>query len=147
MVSAMRFLLLAAALLATPALAPAWAQAPARPGPVTTLIGAAQATSSGQPVLLPQGPVQVTLSETTLAPGGALPAHKHPYPRYAYLLAGRLQVTNLDTGKTFDAKAGELVLDPVDQWHEAKVMGDEAVRLLTFDQTPPGAAAIIRREP
>ncbi len=132
------------AFLASPALA----QAPAgKPGPVTKVIATADTTRSGQPVILPQGPVRVTLSDTVIPVGGGLPAHKHLYPRYGYILSGRMQVKDLDTGQTFDLKAGDMVLDPVNEWHETTVLGDEPLHMMTFDQAPPGAVVTVRREP
>lgn len=123
------------------------AQAADRPGPVVRPIGAFESTASGQPLSLPQGPVRVGVVEATLAPGGVLPAHKHPWPRYAYVLAGRIRVTNLDTGAVTEAKAGEFVIDPIGQWHEGAVVGDEPVRMITIDQAPPGQSNFVPRAP
>lgn len=119
---------------------PAWAQAPATQ-PLATL----DATLSGQPVVAPGGPLRVTVSETLLPPGARLAAHKHPYPRVVQVVAGRLRVTNLDTGLVSEVKAGDWLVDAVDQWHEAVVLGEEPVRLLTIDQAPPGAAVTVPR--
>ncbi len=44
-------------------------------------------TSSGQPIVLPQKDAQVVVSTYEIAPGAALPEHKHPFPRYGYVLA------------------------------------------------------------
>ncbi|MET0273176.1 MAG: cupin domain-containing protein [Phenylobacterium sp.] len=132
-------LILALALAAGPAVA----QAP----PVTTPISVQDRTLSGQPVLLPQGPVAVTFAETVVPVGGVLPPHKHPFPRYAYVTQGRLRVTNLDTGTVTEVKAGELAIDAVDQWHRAEVIGGEPVRLMVIDQAPAGVVNTIRREP
>ncbi|HEX5379678.1 MAG TPA: hypothetical protein VFW47_13965, partial [Phenylobacterium sp.] len=87
------------ALAAWPALA--WAQSPPS-APVSTPVGAYEATGSGQPILLPQGPLRVTVSRTDLAAGGAIPPHKHPFQRYNYVLEGAVRVTNLDTGAVHD---------------------------------------------
>jgi quercetin dioxygenase-like cupin family protein len=134
-------LILALALAAAPALA----QVP--PGPTTTPISAQDRTLSGQPIVLPQGAVRVTFAETVVPAGGVLPPHKHPFPRYAYVVQGRLRVTNLDTGTVTEVKAGELAIDAIDQWHEAAVVGSEPVRLLVIDQAPPGVTNTVRREP
>lgn len=117
----------------------------AQPGPVTKPIAAIDATLTGQPITAPEGKLRVTVSETTLAPGGKLAAHKHPYPRVVQILSGRLRVTNLDTGTVSEPRAGDWMVDAVDQWHEAVVVGDEPVRILTIDQAPPGAAVTIPR--
>lgn len=63
------------------------------------------------------------------------------------LLAGRLKVMNLDTGRVREAKAGDWLVDAVDQWRQTEALGDEPVRLMTVDQAPPGAAVTIPRNP
>lgn len=122
---------------------PAAAQTPPKAGAPAVL----DATLSGQPIRAPAGDLRVTVSQAVIPAGGRLAAHKHPYPRVVNVLAGRLEITNLDTGQTRDAVAGDWMVDAVDQWHEAVVVGDEPVRLLTIDQAPPGAAVTIPRNP
>lgn len=134
------------AVLAAALLAGASAAA-AQPAPVTTPLKSLDATSAGQPVVMPQGPLRVTVSETTIPAHGALPAHKHPYPRYVYVLAGRVRVTNLVSGQILELKAGDMTIDPVDQWHTAEALGDQPARLIAVDSAPPGATTTIRREP
>lgn len=122
--------------------------APAAAQPVT--IGAPvtlDSTLSGQPIRAPAGDLRVTITHTQLPVGGKLAAHKHPYPRVVQVLAGRLEVRNLDTGQTRAAKAGDWMVDAVEQWHEAVVVGDEPVRLMTIDQAPPGQPVTIMRNP
>ena len=63
------------------------------------------------------------------------------------MLSGRVRVTNLDTGQAAELKAGDMTIDPIDQWHRAEALGDEPVRLIAIDQAPPGAATTVRREP
>ena len=128
------------------ALALAAGSAAAQPAAVSKPISVQQKTLSGQPIALPQGPVEVTFSETVVPPGGAIAPHKHPYPRYAYVVSGRLKVTNLVTGTVAEVKAGDLAIDAIDQWHEAAVVGDEPVRMLVIDQAPPGFVNTVRRE-
>jgi len=119
----------------------------AQPAPVTTPLKTLDATSAGQPVVMPQGALRVTVSETTIPAHGSLPAHKHPYPRYVYVLTGRVRVTNLVSGQVLELKAGDMTIDPVDQWHTAEALGDEPARLIAVDSAPPGAATTIRRDP
>ena len=132
-------LALAAALIATAATA----QVPPPAGAPVTI----DATLTGQPLRAPAGDLRVTVTQTVLPPGGRLAAHKHPYPRVVNLLAGRLRVTNLDTGQVRELTAGDWVVDAVDQWHEAVALGDEPARVLTVDQAPPGAAVTIPKKP
>jgi hypothetical protein len=47
-----------------------------------------------------------------------LPEHKHPFPRYAYVLAGALRV------------------EAIDQWHRGTSLDNGPVKLLVIDQVP-----------
>ena len=124
---------------------PAAAQAP--PGAVARSVAQVDATQSGQPILLPQGPVQVTVTETSVAAGGAITPHKHPFPRYAYILEGRLRVTNLDTGTVTMLKAGDFAAEALNQWHRAEPLDGLGAKLLVIDQTPPGQGNMVRKAP
>jgi quercetin dioxygenase-like cupin family protein len=137
------------AALAAASTAAAQAPPPGLPPPpaITTPLKSLDATSAGQPIVMPSGPLRVTVSQTVISPLSGLPPHKHPYPRYVYVLEGQLRVTNLVTGQVLELKAGDMTIDPIDQWHEARVTGPQAVRLITIDQAPPGAATTVRRDP
>jgi quercetin dioxygenase-like cupin family protein len=93
-------------------------------------------TASGQPITFPQGPGRVIVAEYIIAPGATLPLHKHPYPRFAYVLQGTLEVTDKDTDQTFLYKPGDVVVEVIGQRHLGRNMGDDAVRLLVLDTTP-----------
>lgn len=103
----------------------------------------ATATSSGQPIVLPQKDAQVIASTYDIPPGAVLPKHKHPFPRYGYVLAGTIAVTNLDTGKTETFKTGDFILEAVDQWHYGATVGAEAVKLLVIDMVEKGQANVV----
>ncbi len=60
------------------------------------------------------------------------------------MLAGAVRVTNLDTGAVQDFKAGQVIVEAVGQWHRGEALGGP-VRLLAFDQTPPGESNMIRK--
>lgn len=138
----MRHFAFAAALLLA-ACASASAQEQAATTPLTT----ATTTNSGQPILLPQGPMQVTVSRVVIPAGAKLPVHKHPFPRYAYVEAGRIRVTNIDTGGEVEFAPGGFIVEAVGQWHTGQALGAQDVRLLVIDQHPPGAATTERRDP
>ncbi|EKS27499.1 cupin domain-containing protein [Afipia felis] len=95
-------------------------------------------TSSGQPIVLPQKDAQVVVSTYEIAPGAVLPVHKHPFPRYAYVQAGSLRVTNNDTGKSEDFKPGDFIVEAVGQWHFGTNTGKDAVKLLVIDMVEKG---------
>lgn len=113
----------------------------AEPGKVVvTPVARTAVTATGQPIMLPPGAATVIVSSYDIGRGAALPVHKHPYPRYAYVLAGTLQVTNDDTKQTQVYRAGEFIIEAIDQWHHATTVGDQDVKLLVIDQVPGDAA-------
>ena len=118
-------------------------EAPA-PSEVVTEIARTTKTAIGQPITLPQGPVEVVASMYTLAPGVRLPEHKHPYPRYAYILQGQLMVQQADSSSRV-YHAGEFVIESVDRWHFGATVGAVPVKLLVIDQSPPGGEVTINR--
>lgn len=101
---------------------------------VVQQIMSATRTASGQPIILPKANARISVSEFTLAPGAKLPVHKHPFPRFAYVLEGRLSVVDEDTGQTFVYKAGEMIVEVVNQWHYGTNIGQLPVRLLVIDE-------------
>jgi quercetin dioxygenase-like cupin family protein len=100
-------------------------------------------TSSGQPIVLPQKNAQVLVSTYEIPPGAVLPKHKHPFPRYAYVQAGTIAVTNTDTGKTETFKTGDFILEAVDQWHYGANTGTDPVKLLVIDMVEKGQANVV----
>lgn len=100
----------------------------------------ATTTSSGQRIVLPQKDAQVIVSTYEIPPGAVLPKHKHPFPRYGYVQAGTIEVTNVDTGKTESFKTGDFILEAVDQWHFGANKGKVPVKLLVIDMVEKGAA-------
>ncbi|MFG1395782.1 cupin domain-containing protein [Roseixanthobacter pseudopolyaromaticivorans] len=122
--------------------------APARGEPpvVVKPIASSTTTASGQPIRFPPGDARVTFSEYVIAPGARLPAHKHPYPRFAYVLAGTLSVTMEATALTLTYKPGDAIFEVIDQWHFAVNDGPEAVRLLVVDTLPDGAKSTIIKQ-
>jgi quercetin dioxygenase-like cupin family protein len=103
---------------------------------VVTPLLSAITTPSGQPIILPQGDARVTVSTYVIAPGARLPIHRHPYPRYAYVEAGTLRVTDTDTTQSWVYKAGDFVVEVVGQWHFGENIGAVPVRLLVIDMMP-----------
>jgi quercetin dioxygenase-like cupin family protein len=91
-------------------------------------------TASSQPIVLPQKDVHVVVTTFAIAKGAKLPEHRHPYERYAYVVAGRLQVTNTETGKSDVYKAGDFIVEAIGQWHKAANIGGGVVKLVVVDQ-------------
>ncbi|PRD44010.1 hypothetical protein C5748_09225 [Phyllobacterium phragmitis] len=100
-------------------------------------------TITGQPITLPKGDVQVSVSKYEIASGATLPVHKHLYPRYAYVLEGTLRVSNEDTGKTQVFKPGDFIIESINQWHKGANIGSDPVKLLVIDQVKKGESNVI----
>ena len=113
---------------------------------VVTPVKTTAVTSTGQPLVLPQKNVEVGASIYDIAPGATLPVHKHPFARYAYVLAGTLQVTNVDTGKSDVFKAGDFIVEMIDQWHRGSNIGADPVKLVVIDQIEAGAEATVLKQ-
>ena len=113
---------------------------------VVTPVKTTAVTSIGQPLILPQKNVEVTASIYDIAPGATLPVHKHPFARYAYVLAGTLQVTNVDTGKSDIFKTGDFIVEMIDQWHRGSNIGADPVKLVVIDQIEAGTQATVLKQ-
>ena len=105
----------------------------------------ATTTANGQPIALPQGNAEVVVWIYDIPVGARLPVHKHPFQRYAYVLAGTLRVAAADNSRTWDYKAGDFIVEMVDAWHYGTNIGTEPVRLLVIDQVDKGQANTILR--
>ncbi|WP_296738844.1 cupin domain-containing protein [Mesorhizobium sp.] len=135
-------LLLTAALSATAANALDSSNTPV----VVTSLASKTTTASGQPITLPQKNVEVQVSSYQIAPGATLPVHKHPFPRYAYVEAGTLKVTNVETGVSTTYKTGDFIVEMIGQWHQATNVGTDPVKLLVIDQIEKGAKNTILKQ-
>lgn len=142
-------LILAVMLLLTASLrvTTAWAfDAGAEAKVVVTPLASTTVTAAGQPITLPRSNAQVLVSIFDIPPGATLPVHKHPFPRYAYVLAGILQVTAADTGKSQTYTTGSFIVEMIDEWHQANNVGAGAVKLLVIDQVEEGAPNTVLRQ-
>ena len=103
-------------------------------------------TTSGQPIVLPQGNIQLITSIYEIQPGAKLPEHEHNSQRYGYVLSGRLRITNTETGKSDEFKPGDFIVESRGQWHKAENIGAEPVKLLVIDQVKPGEKTTVLRQ-
>lgn len=100
------------------------------------------ATAAGQPIAVPANP-QVIVSTYEIPAGASLPFHKHPFQRYAYVMAGDLSVTNRDTDQIYRYKTGDFIVEVLDQWHMGRNEGKVPVKLLVIDQVEPGKPNVV----
>ncbi len=127
------------------AMAPAWAE-DAKPAITVTPIVPTDKTASGQPIELPQTHAELIGATYEIAPGAVLPEHKHPFPRYAYVLSGTLAVTNTETGQTITYKPGDIVVEAVGQWHKGANIGPDMVKLVVIDLVEQGQGNVVKKD-
>ena len=123
---------------------PAMAEEMKAPVVVTAVLTTA-VTASGQPIEWPQQNAEIVTATYEIAPGAALPEHKHPFPRYAYVLAGTLEVTNTETGKAVVYKAGDFIAEAVGQWHKGANIGADPVKLFVMDMIEKGENNVVKK--
>ncbi len=95
----------------------------------------ATTTGTGQAIALPQGHARVIATIVEIPVGYAPGYHEHPYPRYAYVLSGHLDVQD-EHGGTRHYAPGDFMIETVAGWHRPHVAGNTPVKLLVIDQTP-----------
>ena len=118
------------------------AQAQDRKDVAVTQVLSTSVTSSGQPIILPAKDAQIVVSMYDVRPGVNLPVHKHPSPRYGYVLSGNLRVTNMETGQSDTYNPGDFIVEST-QWHVGANIGDEPVKLLVLDIVGKGQTNIV----
>lgn len=106
-------------------------------------ISKSRTTVTGQRIELPRRGVEVIASIYTIPPGATLPVHKHRFPRYAYVLSGRLEVTAVERGQVFTYETGAFLIEMMEVWHRGSNPGKEPLRLLVIDQVEPGVSNTI----
>ena len=111
----------------------------------TQRVFTAKTTATGQPIALPKGNAEVIVWMYEIPAGARLLVHKHPSPRYAYVLAGTLRVATADESRTWDYKAGDFIVEMIDAWHYGMNTGNAPVRLLVIDQVEAGQTNTILR--
>jgi quercetin dioxygenase-like cupin family protein len=107
----------------------------------------ADTNAVGQSVDYPEvDSAEVSAIEVEIPPGGETGWHTHPFPGYAYLLAGELTL-ELEDGRALHFKAGDTVLESVGLRHNGRNTGKGPVKLVAFftgakgrsfsEKTPP----------
>jgi quercetin dioxygenase-like cupin family protein len=110
---------------------PAWA------APVSTPLANTDKTVIGQTITAPEHPTVIS-SIVTFQPGDKTVVHKHPWPHYGYMLEGTLTIVNTETGKSFDLKKGEFLIEMQNTAHYGENRGTVPVKILIVDTVPQG---------
>jgi len=89
-------------------------------------------TVAGQPIVYPKtDEPQVTAVQVEIPPGAQTGWHKHPFPCFAYILSGALEV-EMEGGKTVHLTAGQAMAESINFLHNGTNKGTEPVRLVMF---------------
>lgn len=79
----------------------------------------------------PAGTPEITILRISIPPGVQLPRHKHPVINAAVLLSGTLTVV-ADDNKTKVLRAGDALVELVNQGHYGRNDGDRTAEILVF---------------
>jgi len=113
---------------------------------IVTHVLSAVTTAANQPITFPKNNAEVIVSIYDIAPGAVLPVHKHPFPRFGYVLAGTLRVTNMQSGKSETYNRGEFTVESIGEWHQGTNPGSEPLKLLVIDTVEKGAKNTVVKE-
>lgn len=95
----------------------------------------AKSTKDWRGVTLPpysEGQPEVTIARVTIPAGMALPLHEHPYMTAGVIVQGTIEVRT-DSGDTHIARAGDAVIELVNQAHGGANIGDvDAIILVVY---------------
>ena len=89
------------------------------------------ASWDGQPIVYPQGKVEITAMWIEIAPDAETGWHTHAVPSFAVMLEGELEVF-LKDGKSKKLRAGDVLVEVVNTLHIGRNMGSVPVRLVVF---------------
>ncbi len=101
-------------------------------GVKATKILTATSASNGQKLsyLRTENP-EVTAMIVEIPPGGETGWHTHAVPVYAYMLGGSITV-EMESGKKYDFKEGEVIFEVRDTPHNGRNNGDTTSTLVVF---------------
>jgi quercetin dioxygenase-like cupin family protein len=117
----------------------------APPIQVETLLKTTQSWDGSTLPSYAEGQPEVTILRITIAPGTALPEHKHPYMNAGVLLKGKLEVT-LENGKTFQLESGDSIAEVVEQWHYGRNNGTGPAEILVVYAGIKGEPVTVLKE-
>ena len=79
----------------------------------------------------PRGQPEITILRITIPPKSQLPVHEHPVINAGVLLKGELTVVTKDK-ETLHLKAGDPIVELVNQPHFGKNEGDQPAEIIVF---------------
>lgn len=116
------------------------ATAPAIAAPNAVPLANTDKTVIGQTIVAPDHPTVIS-TLITFQPGDKTAVHKHPWPHYGYMLEGVLTVTNTETGKSFEVKPGEFLVEMQNTAHYGENRATVPAKMLIVDTVPAGVTS------
>ena len=107
-----------------------------------TTIFRSTVTAAGQPIVFLTGKTEVAALMVDLPAGADTGWHKHPWPRYAYVMSGAVTVEN-EAGQKRTYKAGDFLVEQLGIFHRGTTTAP--TRLLVIDQDVAGKGNQINR--
>ena len=107
------------------------ALSPPRQVEVTVLAKAATSWEQSALPEYPRGTPEITVLRIAIPGHSELPFHKHPVINAGVLTKGALTVET-DAGKKLHLKAGDALIEVVDQWHRGLNDADEPAEIIVF---------------
>jgi len=92
----------------------------------------------------PKGKPEVTILRIKIPPGMQFPMHKHPVINAGVLLSGELTVMKEDK-KTLQLKAGDSLVELVNQWHYGMNEGSKPAEIIVFYAGIQGTPITIKK--
>lgn len=85
----------------------------------------------GKQIVYPVGQAEITGLLIEIAPGKQTNWHLHPYPSFAFILEGALEVT-LKDGKVKHLQAGDPLVEVVNTPHNGRNTGTTPLKIMVF---------------
>ena len=93
----------------------------------------------------PRGTPEITILRITVPAGAELPLHEHPVINAGVLLKGELTVVAQDN-KTLHLRAGDPIVEVVNEWHYGKNEGDGPAEIVVFYAGVRGSPITVKKE-
>jgi len=104
-------------------------------------------TTSGKPIVMPEGQIETVVTKYRIGPRAVLPLHKHVYPRFGFVLSGAIAVGQPAGRGIFRVfKAGDFIVEDTETWHDARNLETRPAELLVIDLVPPGTRNIVAEQ-
>jgi quercetin dioxygenase-like cupin family protein len=108
----------------------------------TTTLFQSTVTAAGQPIVFPASHTEVAALMVDIPAGADTGWHKHPWPRYAYVMSGAVTVEN-DAGVAKTYRTGDFFVEQINIFHRGTTT--VPTRLLVIDQDVAGKGNQINR--